>query len=127
MSDPKDTSEQINVNINANDISGQVAVGNNITQVQNRGKPQQEASPAKEQPVQMSSSEELFKLHQILSTLFNESELRDLCFNLGIDYENLPGVSKPDKARELVVYFQRRDQLANLISVCQKLRPNAFA
>ena len=51
-------------------------------------------------------------LRQILAERFNEGELRTLCFDLGIDYENLPGQGKADKARELVAYFQRRGDIA---------------
>src|SRR6185503_14426446 len=47
------------------------------------------------------------KLRQILISHFNESELRDLCFDLGIDYEVLGGDDKTDKARELILYFGR--------------------
>lgn len=65
------------------------------------------------------------KLRRILLSSFNESELRDLCFDLRVDYDNLPGQSKADKARELVAYFDRRGRLAELIKVCYQLRPNA--
>ena len=47
-------------------------------------------------------------IHQLLVDHFNESELKDLCFQLQIDYENLAGSAKPDKARELIAYFDRR-------------------
>jgi hypothetical protein len=65
------------------------------------------------------------KLRRILLSSFNESELRDLCFDLRVDYDNLPGQSKADKARELVAYFDRRGRIAELIKVCYQLRPNA--
>ena len=53
-------------------------------------------------------------LRDILVTHFSDGELRDLCFDLGIDYESLPGEGKSAKARELVAYCQRRDRLAEL-------------
>jgi hypothetical protein len=65
------------------------------------------------------------KLRRTLTTCFNESELRDLCFDLRVDYDDLPGQSKADKARELVAYFNRRGRLAELTKVCGQLRPNA--
>ena len=41
------------------------------------------------------------QLRQTLSSRFNESELRTLCFDLKVDYDDLPGKAKSDKAREL--------------------------
>lgn len=56
---------------------------------------------------------------------YNDSELRDLCFELGIDYENLPGGGKADKARELVAHCNRRGRLAELVELCRSQRPTA--
>jgi tetratricopeptide (TPR) repeat protein len=65
-------------------------------------------------------------LRDILSTYFNVDELRNLCFDLNILYEDLGGEGKSGKARELVAYCQRRDRLAELEAACRRLRPNAF-
>lgn len=65
------------------------------------------------------------ELRQLLVTRFSEGELRDLCVDLGIDYEILPGQSKADKARELVAYFERRGRIIELETASRKLRPNA--
>ncbi len=65
-------------------------------------------------------------LRNILVTYFSDSEVRDLCFDLGIDYESLAGEGKAAKARELVAYCQRRDRLTELEAACRRLRPNAF-
>lgn len=46
----------------------------------------------------------------LLTEYFNISELQDLCFDLKIDFDNLPGQSKRDKARELLGYMQRDDR-----------------
>jgi hypothetical protein len=54
---------------------------------------------------------------------FDEEELRTLCYSLGIDYDNLPASGKLAKARELLKFLQRRDQLPKLITLCQKERP----
>jgi hypothetical protein len=56
---------------------------------------------------------------------FNDNELRDLCFELGIDYERLLGEGKAAKARELVAYCQRCDRLAELEQAAQRMRPGA--
>ena len=69
---------------------------------------------------------DLPQLRDILATYFSDGELRDLCFDLGIDYESLPGEGKASKARELVAYCQRRDRLTDLETACRRLRPNAF-
>jgi hypothetical protein len=63
-------------------------------------------------------------LYNGLVSHFNEEELRDLCFQLGIDYETLPGDSKTIKARELVAYHERRNRIESLSQVCRQLRPN---
>ena len=47
---------------------------------------------------------------------FDDSELRSLCFDLGVDYDDLSGLSKADKARELVAYCERRGRTKDLIS-----------
>ncbi len=41
------------------------------------------------------------QLRQSLVESFDENELRDLCFDLRIDYESLPGDGKSARAREL--------------------------
>ena len=61
-------------------------------------------------PTSTESRELRVRLREILSDRFNESELRDLCFDLGISYENLPGSSKADRARELIVYCEQRER-----------------
>jgi hypothetical protein len=66
------------------------------------------------------------KLSQLLDYCFNESELRDLCLDLRIDYDDLPGAGKAAKIRELVQYFARPTRSINeLVQVCSELRPNA--
>jgi hypothetical protein len=62
-------------------------------------------------------------LRQILSTRLSEEELRTLCFDLGVDYENLGGESKAAHARELVSYFERRERLEDLINGCRNSLP----
>ena len=67
---------------------------------------------------------ELSQLRQLLSAYFNESELKTLTFDLGLDYEMLPGPAKGDKARELVMLLWRNDRLAELLSLARPIRPN---
>ena len=63
------------------------------------------------------------KLLRALVDLFNEQDLRDLCFDLRVDYENLPGLGKKDKARELIIHFTRRRRINVLVTVFQEHRP----
>ena len=64
------------------------------------------------------------KLRQILVDYFSESELHNLAFDLGVDYENLPGKSKGDKGRELITFLDHRGRLAELIRMIRQVRPD---
>jgi len=65
------------------------------------------------------------KLFQILCDHFDESELKTLCFHLGVDYDALPDVGKNNKARELIDLFERQDRIQELVEEGKKLGPNA--
>jgi hypothetical protein len=62
-------------------------------------------------------------LRRVLDRYFNISELQELCFDLGIDYEHLGGASKSDKARELVAYAERHGRTTDLIARVRTVRP----
>lgn len=66
----------------------------------------------------------LKELREILVTQFSVEELYDLCFDLGVDFENLRGDGKSAKAREMIAYFQRRRQLDQLINSIRRQRPD---
>ena len=61
------------------------------------------------------------ELAKFIRDKFNDSELRDLCFELHIDYESLPGEGKAAKARELVSFCERRDRLPELERTAQQV------
>jgi hypothetical protein len=65
----------------------------------------------------------LAQLRQNLAEYFGDSELRDVCFDLGVSYDDLGGESKADKARELVAHLDRRGRLEELVALCSRLRP----
>ncbi|MCP4361659.1 MAG: hypothetical protein GY796_26915 [Chloroflexi bacterium] len=67
------------------------------------------------------------KLHQVLVENFSEQELRELCFNFDLRYEELSGTSIREKALELLTYFDRRGRIDELIAACVNLRPHVFA
>ena len=71
-----------------------------------------------------SEREYLVRLRETLAEYFDAGELRTLCFDLGVDYDDLPGEGKANKARELIAYLERRDRLSELVHVCERQRPN---
>lgn len=66
------------------------------------------------------------KLRQFISLYFNDSELRDLYFDLDVDYDSLPGQGKRDKAREIVAFCNRHSKFPRLAAMCLEQRPTAF-
>ena len=72
----------------------------------------------------MTDIELLTQLRQLLSKRFSDGELRTLCFDLGVEYEDLPGAGKADKARELVDYMDRYERLPDLIRLGRQARPD---
>ena len=63
-------------------------------------------------------------LHRALARLFDEEELRTLCFGLGgVEYDHLRGEGQAAKARELVKFMERRDRLAELEAAVRRERP----
>lgn len=63
----------------------------------------------------------LAQLRNNLNTYFDKSEIRSLCFDLSVDYDNLPE-AKEDAIRELVRYLARRQQIDALVAQCRQLR-----
>jgi len=66
---------------------------------------------------------------RLLDNHFSVEELQELTYDLGIDWENLPGASKLAQCRELVTYVMRRGtnrrpQVADLLAACVRTRPN---
>jgi hypothetical protein len=60
-----------------------------------------------------------------LRTHFDDPELRLLCADLGIDYDEIPGQTKGEKCLKLVNYFARRQLLDELRDACRQARPGA--
>ena len=63
------------------------------------------------------------QIHQVLKSRFSAGELQSLCFELEIEYDDLPAVAREGKARELVSYMERLGRLADLISLIERHRP----
>ena len=54
------------------------------------------------------------QLFDTLKEHYNLDELKTLCFRLGVDYDSLSGQTKDAKARELVAFMERKQDLARL-------------
>jgi len=67
---------------------------------------------------------DLRKLLRAINDTFSLDDLRDLCFELQLDYDNLPGSAKKDKARELIIHFDRRKRINVLVATFRELRPH---
>ena len=72
----------------------------------------------------LNSSVDPAALRRTLEKKFDLEEIQDLCFDLDIDFDALPGEGK--KARELVAYCRRRDRLKELAARIAELRPGAL-
>ena len=56
---------------------------------------------------------------------FDDSELKTLCFDMGVNFDDLEGDAISDKARELVLYLNRVGRCDELLEYCREKRPNA--
>lgn len=63
-------------------------------------------------------------LLQALNQYFNLEELQLICFDMGIEWENLAGVTKDAKAREIIRYVERRALMNELLQQLQEIRPS---
>jgi hypothetical protein len=63
-------------------------------------------------------------LRRLLVEGFNERELRQLCDDIGLDAEDLRDDTRPELARELVAWCERRGRLAELLVRCRAQRPH---
>mgnify|MGYP002624780024 FL=1 len=65
------------------------------------------------------------RLRELMVRYFNKAELETLCFDLGIDKDNLPNATKPELAQEIILYCERHDKLERLLEICREQRPHA--
>lgn len=73
--------------------------------------------------IQISANMTKEELRKQISAYFNISELKDLCFDLEIEFENIPGDTLDDKSREIIKHCQRNGQTLSLINKCRKMKP----
>ncbi|MCA9975984.1 MAG: hypothetical protein KC413_09555 [Anaerolineales bacterium] len=62
------------------------------------------------------------QLRQVLTRYYNDSELHIMCFDLGIDYEDISGRTKSEKVVELVAFAQRNNRLDEIASYVRRTR-----
>ena len=111
------TSTQINVSGRGTVVQGDsnTVVGAGATVIQN--------SNVQSSGVHLSANDPMphaQELRRQLLDLFNESELRDLCWDLGIRYEELGGDRLGGKVRELLGYCWRNGRLPDLLAYCRR-------
>ena len=70
---------------------------------------------------------DLTSLRRFLVEHLTLDELRTLCFDLRVDYDDLGGEAKSGKARELILRMQREGNLDKLFSYLAATRPQVFA
>jgi len=69
-------------------------------------------------------SQKRAELREKLVRYLDRDEIRDLCFDLGIDYEDLPGGErKSAKIRALISHMEKRLILSELVDAVRKIRP----
>jgi hypothetical protein len=66
----------------------------------------------------------LTNLRKKLTNLVSEEELKTICFDLDVKYNDLPGQGKAGKVRDLIAYFRNRGQITRLIEVILEMRPD---
>lgn len=66
------------------------------------------------------------QLRKQMLALFSIEDLKDICFDLDIEYEKFEANGKGGMIRELIIFCLRTGQIDTLIEKCKKLRPAIF-
>jgi hypothetical protein len=64
---------------------------------------------------------------ELIDQGMNISELQELCFVLGLDWDNLSGETKNAKAISLIEHFANRKDITRLREEIAKLRPDLIS
>ena len=70
------------------------------------------------------SSEDRARLREFLADRFNLSEMKTLCFDLGVDYEEFPHGTRTEFSREVITYFERLNKVGCLVAEMVQERPD---
>lgn len=68
--------------------------------------------------------DELVKLKNILDKRFSLAEIKDLCFELEIDYDDLGAGGLAERIQALLVYLNNRNEIGRIIALIAKYRPD---
>lgn len=63
-------------------------------------------------------------LQELLKSKLSLEELRDFCFEINIDYENIGGETKSGKIRELLIHLERRNKMEIMKLWLKNKRPD---
>lgn len=66
----------------------------------------------------------LSRLHRLIVERLTLAEVETLCFDLGVNYDDLPGDTLSTKARELILALGRRRTLESLLTALLRNRPD---
>jgi hypothetical protein len=103
---------------------GQIAAGSKISQHQTSDRENEGPKPAGSSPSRGLAQRNTLK--DALDRTFSEDDLRGLCFELNIDFDDLGGDSKAARIIALILHCEKRDRLSELEATVRRLRPNAF-
>lgn len=67
---------------------------------------------------------QLVQLKEKINKHFNATELREIVFDLGLDFDNIPGNSKKAKIIEMLGHLANADRIPELVTICAKHRSN---
>lgn len=66
---------------------------------------------------------DLSTLRDTIASYFDLAELQALCFDLALDFEELPGTRKSEKSQALIQVLERRHRLPELLALLAQKRP----
>ena len=72
------------------------------------------------------NEQNLILLRELLVKEFNEDQLIALCHDIGLNYNELPGMGPYGKTREIIEAAQARHLIPNLMARVRALRPEAY-
>ncbi|MCA9930765.1 MAG: SIR2 family protein [Anaerolineales bacterium] len=68
----------------------------------------------------------LRNLRILLGERFNDDDLRTLCFDLGVEYDDLSGENKGAKLRSLLTHLNTRSRFDDLFEILKQDRPGVY-